>query len=60
MNDNNGPIKVTVADVSTGKVLEEYVINNDYVVITHGRRYVKSVQQMGRTHMLAVAWNKGD
>jgi hypothetical protein len=30
-------------------------VANDYVLITTGNRYVKSVQVMGRTHMIAVA-----
>lgn len=53
-----GPVKVTVSDPETGKVFEEKIINNDYVIICAGRRYVKSVQLMGKTHMLAVAWAK--
>jgi len=28
------------------------------LLVTAGRRYVKHVQQMGRTHMIAVAWEK--
>ncbi|WP_027685104.1 hypothetical protein [Rhizobium leguminosarum] len=53
-----GPVKVTVSDPETGHVFEEKIVNNDYVIITNGRRYVKSVQLMGKTHMIAVAWNK--
>lgn len=53
------PIKVTVSDPETGEVLEEKIVDNDYVIICAGRRYVKSMQIMGRTHMLAVAWDKG-
>ena len=49
------PVKVTVSDPETGEVLESRVIANDYVLITAGNRYVKSIQQMGRTHMIAVA-----
>jgi hypothetical protein len=56
MSDN--PVKVTISDPVTGKVLEEKIVSNDYVIITNGRRYVKSIQMMGDTHMLAVAWDK--
>lgn len=49
------PIKVTVSDAETGEELESRVVANDYVLICAGNRYVKSVQRMGRTHMIAVA-----
>jgi hypothetical protein len=55
---NAGPIKVTVSDPETGKVFEEKIVDNDYLIITAGRWYVKSIQIMGKTHMLAVAWSK--
>lgn len=58
--ETNTPVKVTISDPATGKVLEEKIVDNDYVIITAGRRYIKSVQVMGKTHMLAVAWNKED
>lgn len=53
--EHKGSVKVTVTDPDTGKVLEEKVISNDYVLVTAGNRYLKSMQIMGRTHMLAVA-----
>jgi hypothetical protein len=56
--EGKGPIKVTVSDPETGKVLEEKIVDNDYLIVTAGRRYVKSIQMMGKTHMLAVAWLK--
>jgi len=49
------PIKVTITDPETGAVLEEKIVTNDYCIICTGTRYVKSIQQMGRTHMLAIA-----
>ena len=53
------PIKVTVSDPETGEVLASRVVENDYILICAGNRYVKSVQFMGkpqrRTHMIAVA-----
>lgn len=52
------PIRVTISDPETGEQLESRVVENDYVLITAGNRYLKSVQQMGRTHMLAVAVEK--
>ncbi|NTF54847.1 hypothetical protein G6L12_08070 [Agrobacterium rhizogenes] len=58
MSDKTGPVKVTVSDPETGDILEEKIVNNDYVIITNGRRYVKSVQIMGKTHMIAVALSK--
>lgn len=55
-----GPVKVTVSDPETGKIFEEKIVSNDYVLICNGRRYLKSVQVMGKTHMLAVAWDRSD
>lgn len=55
MADFDRPIKVTVTDPETGEVLDEKVVANDYVLVTAGNRYVKSLQVMGRTHMIAVA-----
>lgn len=55
MADWCGPIKVTIANAENGDVLEERVVANDYCLITVGNRYVKSIQIMGRTHMIAVA-----
>ena len=54
-NGIKGPIKITISDPETGKVLEERILRNDYAIICAGNRYVKSIQVMGRTHMLAVA-----
>jgi hypothetical protein len=53
------PIKVTISDPETGQELESRVVENDYVLITAGNRYIKSLQIMGApgraTHMIAVA-----
>lgn len=51
-------IKVTVTDPETGEVLQERTITNDYVVICAGNRYIKNLQVMGTTHMIAVAKEK--
>ena len=56
--DYEKPVKVTISDPDTGKVFEERVIANDYVLITVGNRYLKNIQTFGQTHMLAVAVNK--
>lgn len=59
MNKEQGPVRVVVTDVATGKVLDDKVISNDYAIVTQGNRYVKSVQMMGKpgrmTHMVAIA-----
>lgn len=49
------PVKVTISDPDTGEILQEKVVANDYCIVCTGRRYVKSIQQMGQTHMLAIA-----
>lgn len=49
------PVKVTISDPESGAVLEESILANDYCLICAGNRYVKSIQVMGRTHMLAIA-----
>lgn len=54
----DGPIKITISDPETGAVFSEKVIHNDYALITNGTRYVKNIQVMGRTHMIAVATKK--
>lgn len=51
-------IKVTVTDADTGQVLQEKTITNDYVVICAGNRYIKNLQVIGSTHMIAVAKEK--
>lgn len=55
MSDFDKPVKITISEPDTGKVLEERICQNDYCLITAGNRYVKSLQIMGRTHMIAVA-----
>ena len=55
MADFPKSIKVTISDPNTGNTLEEKIISNDYVVVTAGNRYIKSINIMGKTHMIAVA-----
>ena len=56
--EHERPVKVTISDAETGKVLDEKIVSDDYCIVTTGNRYVKSMQQMGRTHMLAIAVRK--
>lgn len=49
------PIKVTISDPETGEVFEEKVVENDYLIICHGRRFVKGTQVYGSTHVVTVA-----
>lgn len=55
MADFDRPVNVSVFDAETGQLLQEKIINNDYCLVTVGNRYVKSIQIMGKTHMLAIA-----
>jgi hypothetical protein len=48
-------VRIVVTDPETGKVLDDAVIENNYVLITVGNRYLKSSQVWGRTHQLNVA-----
>lgn len=38
------PVKVTVTDPTTGEVLGEQTIDNDYIVVCAGTRYVSGTQ----------------
>ena len=60
MSEHPKPIKVTISDPDTGAIIEEKIVANDYMIICAGNRYVKNVQVMGRTHMLAVAVDRGE
>lgn len=49
------PVKVTVSDPETGEILQEAVIDNDYVVVAAGSANLFSVQVHGNgTHVLTV------
>lgn len=51
----NEPIKVTVSDPATGEVLGEQVVDNDYVVICAGNRYVAQTNTHANgTHVLTI------
>lgn len=51
----SAPVKVTVSDPETGEVLGEQVIDNDYVLICAGNRYVAhtNVHAYG-THVVTI------
>ena len=49
------PIKVTISDPDTGEVLAEQTVENDYVVICAGNRYVHGTQAHGSgTHVVTI------
>jgi len=44
---SDAAVKVTVTDPESGEVLGERVIENDYMVITAGNRYLDGVSAYG-------------
>lgn len=51
----SGAIKVTVTDPESGEVLGEQVVENDYLLLTAGDRYLDGVQAHGNgTHVLTI------
>lgn len=48
-------IKVQVRDPETDELLEEKLVDNDYIVVCAGDRYIKSMQIWGSTHKLNIA-----
>lgn len=52
---NEGPVKVTVSDPSTGEVLEERIVKNDFMLICAGNRYMHGVQAfLNGTQVLTI------
>ena len=51
---DDAPLKVTVTDPATGKVLNEYTLENDFAVICAGNKYIGHAQRMGKTVMLSI------
>ena len=51
-------VKVQVRDPDTDELLEEKIVDNDYVVVCAGNRHIKSMQVWGRTHQLNIAVTK--
>lgn len=60
MVDYKNRVLVKVCDPETGEVLEEKLLNDDYVVVCCGRRYLKSITTWGSTHQLNIAYDKGN
>lgn len=53
------PIKVTVTDPATGEVLGEHLVDNDYLVICAGNRYLAHTNAHANgTHVLTI--KRGD
>lgn len=48
-------IKVKICDPETDAVLEERVVDNDFVVVCAGNRFVKSWQMWGSTFQINIA-----
>lgn len=49
------PVRVTVSDPKTGEEFESRVVDNDFMVICAGDRYIDSVQAYGNgTQVLTV------
>ena len=55
------PIKVTVTDPASGDVLAEKVIDDDYVILCAGNRYVDGIQQYPKagTTVITVKTDRG-
>lgn len=52
-------IKVTVTDPTSGEILGERVIDNDYMLICAGNRYLEHTEAtIGGTHVLTVKVSK--
>lgn len=48
-------VKVTVTDPATGDVLGEQIVNNDYVLVCAGNRYLERTDTHANgTHVLTV------
>lgn len=53
-----GPVIVTVSRADTGEILKVESLQNNYVLICNGNRYVKSLQIWGTTHQINIAIRK--
>lgn len=51
-------VKVQIRDPDTDELVEEKIIENDYIVVCAGNRYIKSMQVWGSTHQLNIARQK--
>jgi hypothetical protein len=48
------PIKVTISDPETGEILDEAVIDNDYVIVCAGNRYLEGVTKYENTVVATI------
>jgi len=49
------PVKVTVSDPTTGEVFEERIVQNDFMLICAGNRYMHGVQAFANgTQVLTI------
>ncbi len=58
MNEHKNKVKVQIRDPDTDELLEEKIVDNDYIVVCAGNRYIKSMQVWGSTHQLNIAREK--
>lgn len=47
-------VRVTITDPTTGACLEDKVIQDNYLIVCAGNRYVHYTQRMGSTHMVCI------
>ena len=51
----NDPVKVTVTDPDSGEVLGEQLLDNDYLLICAGNRYLgRANARANGTHVLTI------
>jgi hypothetical protein len=48
------PIKVTISDPETGEILDEAVIDNDYVIVCAGNRYLDDITKYENTIVATI------
>ncbi len=58
MAEHKSKVKVQIRDPETDELLEEKIVDNDYIVVCAGDRYIKSMQVWGSTHQLNIARQK--
>jgi hypothetical protein len=55
------PIKVTVTDPDSGEVLGEQLLDNDYLVICAGNRYIAHTNAHANgTHVVTIKRDSGE
>lgn len=56
--DLTKPVKVTVSDPETGAVFEEKIVDNNYVIVCAGNRYIDGINITGSTHCIYIKREK--